>query len=74
LESKSAALVTAVFVDIPKNKCNFLHKNKLDVAVRRFQFLTGRRRPMSFFLLEQVAAIAEWKSVPMVMKVGLKSR
>ena len=24
---KSAALVAAVFVDIPKNTCNFLHKN-----------------------------------------------
>jgi len=27
LESKSAAVVAAVFVDFPKNKCNFLHKN-----------------------------------------------
>ena len=26
LESKSVALVVAVFVDFPKNKCNFLHK------------------------------------------------
>jgi len=32
LESKSAALVAAVFVDFPKNKCNFLHKNKLDIV------------------------------------------
>jgi len=30
LESKSAAPVAAVFVDFPKNKWNFLHKNKLD--------------------------------------------
>jgi len=27
MESKRAALVAAVFVDFPKNKCNFLHKN-----------------------------------------------
>jgi len=39
---KSAALVAAVFVDFPKNKCNFLHKNNLDI-VRRVQFLTQRR-------------------------------
>jgi len=32
LESKSAAPVAAVFVDFPKNKCNFLHKNKLDIV------------------------------------------
>jgi len=36
LESKSAALVAAVFVDFPNNKCNFLHKNKLDI-VRRYR-------------------------------------
>ena len=47
LESKSAALVAAVFVDFPKNKCNFLHKNKLDI-VRRVQLLTGRRLMRSF--------------------------
>ena len=51
LESKSAALVAAVYVDFPKNKCNFLHKNKLDI-VRRVQFLT-ERRPMRSFLLRQ---------------------
>jgi len=28
LESKSAALVAAIFVDFPKNKCNFLHKKQ----------------------------------------------
>ena len=44
LESISAALVAAVFVDFPKNRRNFLHKNKHDI-VRRVQFLT-RRRPM----------------------------
>ena len=50
LRSKSAALVAVVFVNFPKNKCNyFLHKNELDV-VRRVQFLTGRR-PMRSFLL-----------------------
>jgi len=27
MESKSAALVAAVFVDFPENKCNFLPKN-----------------------------------------------
>jgi len=44
LESKSAALLAAAFVDFPKKKCNFLHKNKLDI-----QFLTGRRPIRSFF-------------------------
>ena len=39
------------FFDFPKNKCNFLHKNKLDV-VRRVQFVIGRR-PMRSFLLGQ---------------------
>jgi len=47
LESKSAALVASVFVDFPKNMCNFLHKNKL-YMVRRVQFLTGRRPRRSF--------------------------
>jgi len=28
-ESKSAALVAEVFVDFPKNECNFLHKTSL---------------------------------------------
>jgi len=39
LGSKRAALVAAVFVDFPKNKCNFLHKNKPDI-VRWVKFLT----------------------------------
>jgi len=47
LESKSAALLAAVFVDFSENRCNCLHKNKLDI-VRRIQFLTGRR-PMRIF-------------------------
>ena len=34
--------VAAVFVDFPKNKRNFLHKNKLDI-VRQVQLLTGRQ-------------------------------
>jgi len=36
LESNSAALVASVFVyfDFPKKKCNFLHKNKLDIVGR----------------------------------------
>ena len=63
LESKSAALVAAVFVDFPKNKCNFLHKNKLDIA-RRVQFLTGRR-PLRSFSPGAVAVIALWKSALM---------
>jgi len=62
LESKSAALVAAVFVDFPKNKCNFLHK-KLDV-VRRVQFFTGRR-PYEPLFSWAVATIALWKSAPM---------
>jgi len=67
LESKSAALVAAVFVDFPKNKCNFLHNNKLDI-VRRVQCLTKRRAVMSFSP-GAVATIAPWKSAPMVSRV-----
>ena len=52
LESKSTALVAAVFVDFPKNKCNFLHKINLAI-VRRVQFLIWRRPMRSFFLLGQ---------------------
>ena len=44
---KSAALVSAVFVDFSRNIFNFLHKNKLDI-VWRVQFLTGRRPTRSF--------------------------
>jgi len=56
LETKSAALVAAVFVDFPKNKRNFLHKNKLDI-VRQIQFLAGRR-PMRSFSPAAVATTA----------------
>jgi len=63
LESKSVAAVAAVFVDFPKNKCNFLHESKLNV-VRRVQFLTGRRSTRSFSP-GAVATIALWKSAPM---------
>jgi len=35
LESKRAALVAAVSIEFRQNKCNFLHKNKLD-TVRRY--------------------------------------
>jgi len=42
--SKSVALVAAVSVDFPKNKCNFLHKNKLDTyRYRRFARFTHCR-------------------------------
>ena len=51
MESKSAALAAAVFVDFPKNECNVLHKNNFDI-VRRVQLLTGRR-PMRSFLVGQ---------------------
>ena len=61
LRSKSAAPVAVVFVNFPKNKCNyFLHKNELDV-VRRVQFLTGRR-PMRSFSPGAVATIALYGS------------
>jgi len=49
LESKSAAVVAAVFVDFPKNKCNFLHKNseakkeKIAAVMRNHVF--GIKRP-----------------------------
>ena len=62
LESKSAALVAVVFVNFPKKKCNFLHKNKPDI-VRRIQFLI-RRRPRMSFPPGAVATIALWKSAP----------
>jgi len=65
LESKSAALVAAVFVDFPTNKCNFLHKNKLAI-VRRIQFFTGRRPVMSFSR-GAVATVALWKSAPVIV-------
>ena len=68
LESKSAALVEAFFVDFPKNKCNFLHKSKLDI-VRRVQFPTGRR-PMRSFSRAAVDTIAPWKSSPMLTRVA----
>jgi len=45
--------VAAIFVDFPKNKCNFMHKNERDI-VRRVQFLTGRS-PMRSFSLDAVA-------------------
>jgi len=64
LKSKSTALVAAVFVDFPKNTCNFLHKNKLDI-VRRVQLLTGRR-PMRSFPPGAVATISPWKSAPVL--------
>ena len=54
------------FLDFPKNKCNFLHKNKLEIVVRRVQFLRGRRPMRSFFSPEAVATIALWKSAPMM--------
>jgi len=57
--------VAAVFVDFPKNKRNFLHKNKLDI-VRRVQFLTGRR-PMRSFSPGAVATVALWKSASMII-------
>ena len=60
LESKNAALVAAVFVDFPMNKCNFMPKNKLDI-VRRVQFLTGRR-PVRSFSRGAVATIAQYGS------------
>jgi len=65
VESKSAALVAAVFVDFPKNRCNFLHKNKLDI-VRWFQFLTGWR-PVRSFSPVSVATIALWKWAPVAV-------
>jgi len=61
---KSAALVEAVFADFSKNKCNFLHKNKLDI-VRRVHFLAGRRATRSFSP-RAVATIALWKSAPVI--------
>ena len=47
-ESKSAALVAAVFVDFPENKCNFLPKTA----------------PYEGFPPEAVDTIAPWKLAP----------
>jgi len=65
LESKSAALVAAVFVDFPKNRCNFLHKNKLYIVLW-VQFLI-RWHPMRSFSPGAVATISLRKSTPMVV-------
>ena len=56
LESKSAALVAALFVGFPKNKYNFLHKSKLDIVWRYFSqgsalwrvFLLGQSPPLTY--------------------------
>jgi len=42
--------MAAVFVDFHNNKCNFLHKNKLDI-IHRVQLLTQRRPTIGVFLL-----------------------
>jgi len=55
--------MAAVFVDFPKNRCNFLHKYTLDI-VRLDQFLT-ERRPMRSFSPGAVTTIALCKSAPM---------
>jgi len=69
LESKSAALVAAVFVGFPNNKCNFLHRNDPDI-VRRDQFLAGRR-PARSFSRGAVATVALWKSAAPIARRGL---
>jgi len=51
----SGGMVATAFVDFPKNKSNFLHKNKLDI-VQRVQLLT-LRRPMRSFSPGAVATI-----------------
>jgi len=54
-----------IFVAFPKNKCNFLHtKNKHDF-VRR-SAIPHRAASCEEFSLWTVAAIALWKSAPMV--------
>ena len=50
------------FVDFPKNKCNFLHKNKLDI-IWRVQILSAV--PYEEFSAAAVATIALWKLAPM---------
>jgi len=61
---KKCSSGAAFFVDFPKNKCNFLHKIKLDI-VRRVQLLTGQR-PVRSFSAGAVASIALWKSAPVI--------
>ena len=68
---KTADPLAAVFVDFPKSKCNFLHKNKLDI-VRRVQFLTGRRPVMSFSP-GAVDTVVLCKSAPMVLRLSSRS-
>jgi len=59
LESKSAAMVAADFVDFPKNKCNFLRKSKRDIN------LVFVRRRVRSFSPGRVATIVLWKSAPL---------
>ena len=51
------------------NKCNFLHRNDLDI-VRRVQFLAGRR-PVRSFSRGAVATVALWKSAAPMARRGL---
>jgi len=56
LESKSAALVAAVFVDFSKNKCNFLHKKQ--ARYRTVDPIPHRAAPYEEFFSRAVATIA----------------
>jgi len=55
--------VAAVFVDFPQNKCNFLHKNELNIA-RRVQFLTGRRPMMIFVIVALMLLVGRQEGHP----------
>jgi len=69
---KTCISCAAVFVDFPKNKCNFLHKNMFDI-LRRVQFLAGRLPMRSCFSPGAVATIALWKSAPVLKKALVRT-
>jgi len=70
MESKSAALVAAVFVDFPKNKCNiFCQKTVKQIKKMQLGPIPHRAapyEPMRSFSPGVVATVALWKSAPMV--------
>jgi len=53
-------MAAAVFVDFPKNKCNFLHKNKLNIVLQSNSAQGGAL--WGDFLPGEVATIAPRQS------------
>jgi len=80
LESISAVLVAAIFVDFPKNKCNFLHKNKLDIvrggssssqggALLGFFFSWGSRHVHCPMKVDACAWTTQREAMPIIVAV-----